>query len=709
MKKILIFSILTVGLLCGCADMKQDSWNSEGEGVIRFAVSLPEATRAAEDDYDVLAHSTLRIYKVETANDGTAERLVRKYSPVSELPSEVYLAAGNYKVTVAAGDGSMASFSHKSYYGENSFTLKPNAVTETSVVCKVQNIAVEVVFDDTVTETFDIDRKVYVNAADTFSLEDAERKLVPSLTYESDAMGYFLLPEGTKNITWGFYGQSSDPDLAAKSTKTGIIELPSGGMHYTLKFKYTHDAEGELTVSIRMREYEEIIEDRFNFSPQPVISGKGFDIASETAAYNTEPIEFSIDAINALTNITMSSNGKTYQILSDGQPDDTNSGITCSVSDGVKCTITLGKEFFEEQPAGIHNYTFTVEDSGNAEVHATARIAVPGPIGIVSSDLWFGRLVLGAVVTSENPDNLTLSYRRTDTKDSDSWHDAGTLSATSEKYIYTLSGIGFDADATYEFKLLDSNTEIGKTVIQDSERGVQLPNAGFEEWHKSGNIWYPYGEGQEEFWGTGNPGSASLGPNYNVALSSTDHRPGSTGSLSAVLETKNVVVKLAAGNLMVGSFGKIMGTKGGTVNMGRPFDFNARPKALKVWYKYKQVKQDKGRIYLCLVNMTNGDTCHVVDTTNAEATTFSPNDEYLYTDKTDESTLQGHIIGYCDKLIEETVSEWTELTLPITYRDTFANEKPNVLILTAASSYRGDYFEGEIGSTLYIDDIEFVY
>jgi hypothetical protein len=60
-------------------------------------------------------------------------------------------------------------------------------------------------------------------------------------------------------------------------------------------------------------------------------------------------------------------------------------------------------------------------------------------------------------------------------------------------------------------------------------------------------------------------------------------------------------------------------------------------------------------------------------------------------------------------MLEREVGEWTEATIPITYRDKYASERPNVLILTAAASYRGDYFEGEVGSTLFLDDVEFIY
>ncbi len=107
--------------------------------------------------------------------------------------------------------------------------------------------------------------------------------------------------------------------------------------------------------------------------------------------------------------------------------------------------------------------------------------------------------------------------------------------------------------------------------------------------------------------------------------------------------------------------------------------------------------------------MTDGSTSHTVDTNNAEKTAFSPDDEFLYADKSNPSTLQGHVIGYGDLMLETQVGEWTEVTIPLVYRDKYASERPNVLILTAAASYRGDYFEGEVGSTMFLDDVEFIY
>lgn len=143
--------------------------------------------------------------------------------------------------------------------------------------------------------------------------------------------------------------------------------------------------------------------------------------------------------------------------------------------------------------------------------------------------------------------------------------------------------------------------------------------------------------------------------------------------------------------------------------MGREFDFNARPKALRIWYKYTPAGSDKGRVFVCLVNMDGSRRTHVVNTNSPDQTTFQPSDEFLYTDKKNAGTLEGHIIAYGDLMLETVVGEWTMVEIPITYRENYEDERPNMLMVTASASYRGDYFEGEVGSTMFLDDVEFVY
>lgn len=713
-KHINLISLLTGAcavLLAGCVAAEAERpIPGRGEGIVQLSVSLPDASRADAEEYDALSLSTLRLYKLESDEQGgKMQSLIRKYKPATEVPADLYLAAGEYKVAVEAGDDSEATFVRKSYAGEETFTLEAHDVKPLPVVCKIRNIAVRVVFDATVGNIFDGGHVAYVSASDDFSKTDAENDIVPTLRYTSDATGYFMLPEGTQHLSWGFYGTSSDPDIARKSSRTGRIEFPQGGMQYTLTFKYSKDAEGELSVSVQVREWESSHDDNFNFSPQPTISGSGFNISRPTG-YHSNPVVFKVSSINPLSSLTFTAAGVQYSVLSGGVAAEgiDAQGITYERVDDCNGTLSLDGTFFSRLSPGINPIDFIITDTDRSEGKATARVAIAGATGMVAPDLWFGTAAVTAVVTNPDANSITIGYRLSGTEE---WTD---LEGTPEPdgYTYTAPAVGFKADKTYEFRVMEDGVQSGGVLTLATERGVQLPNAGFEEWHQSGKPWYPYASGGTEFWGTGNPGATTAGADYNLTTGVEDPRPGSSGRLAAKLETKKPsfvgIGKLAAGNLFVGAFGEVSGM-GGTVKMGRAFEFNGRPTAMRLWHKYTPVGGDKGRIYVCLVKMTNGDTYHVVDTNNAAKTTFSPDDEFLYSDKTNPATLQGHIIGYGDLLLDSSVSQWTEVTIPITYRDNYSGEKPNVLIITAAASYRGDYFEGEIGSTMYVDDIEFVY
>ncbi len=706
-------------LLGACT--KDYSEQSEQTGTLQLNIMIdgkvvPLGSKAS-DTYNPLDISTMWIYKIDSDNvdeetDDTTGELIRKYHPATSAPENLYLVSGRYKVVVEAGSQSEASFTEKSYAGEAVFDLDSHETKVVPIECKITNIAVCIQFDATVTQKFDRGYYTYVCASDDFSQSDAENGSVPTLLYSQDSTGFFLLPEGTSNLSWGFLGESSDPDVNANNLKTGKIELPQSGMQYTLNFKYSKTPDGYLTVTVKVQEYVEVFDDAFTFfSPEPTITGEGFNIDSVTGFY-ADPIQFNISASSAISSIRFTVNSNTtYEVMYAGELSSEASayGITYTATDEANGVLTLTPLFFERQDIGIfegiNTLDFEVTDSENNTGKASAHVAIAKSVEISAQDLWFGITDMSAVVTNPSTTSVSVRYR---IQGSTSWT---TIDAEkgSDGYTYTATATDFKPGHTYEYQLLENGSESGEIRTYTTEEGVQMPNAGFEEWHQSGNPYYPYAEDGEEFWGTGNPGSTTIGSRYNVTTPEEDPRPGSEGYYCAKLQTTNVIIKLAAGNIFVGEFGGTSGTNG-KVNMGRTFTFNAKPIALRVWYKGTVGSEDKSRIYVCLTNMTkDGCTYHTVNTGDIDKTTFSPDEEFLYTDRDDASTLEGHIIGYGDLLIEESQSEWTYVDIPITYRDKYSSEKPNVLILTATASYRGDYFEGSTDSNLYLDDIEFIY
>lgn len=713
-----ILSVGFIGLLLLAPSCTKDTTGIDKEqmGSLRFTLDfngteLSLANTKATEGYDPLEVSTMWIYSVTTDGAGeTTDNLIRKYKPATSVPDDLYLAAGTYKVVIDAGDRNEATFTNKHYAGEATFELAAKETKIVPIKCQLTNIAVRVEFESTIKEKFDLGYEAYVCASDEYSQTDAENGLVPTLHYETDTTGFFILPDGVSNLSWGFLGESSDPAINKNNSKTGTIELPESGKQYTLKFKYSKTPDGYLTVIVKVQEYVEAFDDSFLFSPEPTIMGDGFNIDNVTGYYS-DPVKFNVSSINNLQamKFTVQGSGITYEIMHDGSvlPEAAANGITYTPTDAMNGVLTLTSTFCEKLDAGINALDFEITDAGSNTGKATAQIALTKPVSITAQDLWFGTANMSAVVTNPATTEVSVKYRISGNGE---WTTLPAIKG-ADGYTYTAQATDFKPNQTYEYQLFENGIASGEIKSETTPAGTQIPNAGFEEWHQSGNPWYPYAAGGSEFWATGNPGSTSIGASYNVTTRQADPRPGSTGQYSAKLQTTNVLIKLAAGNIFVGSFGEILGTAG-TVNMGRAFTFNARPTKLRLWYKGTVGSGDKARIYVCLTNMTKpGCTYHTVNTKSSEIakTVLDPTQEFLYTNLQDPSTLEGHILGYGDWLIKQTQSEWTMIEIPINYRKKYESEKPNVLILTASASYRGDYFEGSTDSNLFLDDIEFVY
>ena len=148
-----------------------------------------------------------------------------------------------------------------------------------------------------------------------------------------------------------------------------------------------------------------------------------------------------------------------------------------------------------------------------------------------------------------------------------------------------------------------------------------------------------------------------------------DPRPGSTGSKSALLKTQSAFGVIAAGNLFIGAFGGVHNITQGDVYMGRPFTFNARPKAITFWYKGTVGSGDKARFFVC---MGKWSSYHKIDT----------NDQSTFFDPSQESLPEGPIYGHGDWLNDTSQSDWKKIVIPIKYR---SDEKPNYLMVTALS------------------------
>lgn len=270
-----------------------------------------------------------------------------------------------------------------------------------------------------------------------------------------------------------------------------------------------------------------------------------------------------------------------------------------------------------------------------------------------------------------------------------------------------VEGVGISAEITglnpstsYEVRVVNGDSE-SDVVKFETEAAMQVPNMNFDDWYAADPtaakaIWYPYAAGGVQAWDSANPGAATFIGSSTVPESSFVVK-----GKAARMESKYAVIAFAAGNIYTGKFGSIAGV-GAELDWG--YEFSSRPTALKGYYSYapKQIdKADKSKEHLlgqmdkCQIQviLADWDGPFRINTTKGQ-----------FVDVENDS----HIIAF-GKLESDasTNGNYQEFTLNLEYRTN--SRKPKYVVISACASYLGDYFTGGVGSTLYIDELEFLY
>jgi len=312
-----------------------------------------------------------------------------------------------------------------------------------------------------------------------------------------------------------------------------------------------------------------------------------------------------------------------------------------------------------------------------------------------------------------NGTKLGFRYRE---EGSEEWIEAAEESITIDGGSFSTQLRGLVPETRYQ-AIAYSNDDVSPIESFTTEAALPLPNGGFEAWSQPGKIIYPYAEGAQPFWDSGNKGSATV--NKIVCEGRPEPRPGSDGTKSAYLESTFAAVagigKFAAGNIFVGTYTETIGTNG-KINFGRPFA--THPIALRGWVKYTQGQID---IDLSKVTMPPGQTLTEGDPDMGAIYIVMGAWTAAEYGGTDESPLQIYtkdlntffdkngkdVIGYGELLLNETVGDWRQITIPIEWRDT--QRTPTHMMIVCSASRWGDYFIGSTKSRMWLDDFELIY
>lgn len=298
--------------------------------------------------------------------------------------------------------------------------------------------------------------------------------------------------------------------------------------------------------------------------------------------------------------------------------------------------------------------------------------------------------IKGTVQNGKTPE---VEYQK---KNATDWSKVSGNDISVSRTSFTATIKGLDASTTYKYRVLvDGNA--GSEQSFTTASATPLENGSMEEWSLEGKQYNPWASGDDSFWGTGNPGAAAFIGNLTTP---TDE---SVSGKAALLETKNAIIKLGAGNIFTGDFA--LDGLNGLLHFGRPF--SSFPTALRLYYKYtpatiNMIGDDvgdlanlKGETDICQIYIALSDKSEPYEIRN------NPKNRQLF-DSNDKN-----IIAYGEFTSSETVTNYKKLEIPLEYRAT--NRTPKYIIIVASSSKYGDYYIGGVGSKLWLDEMELVY
>ncbi len=696
MRLITKYIALFVALIAvGCSDSydQTSGQSSEGEGLLTISATLSQ-TRSESTDVtleDLLESSLMKIYNSEGG-------LVRRYTSLTESITD-YFAVGDYSITFVAGDFTPATFdeSDKSFSGESGVvTISSNTTTEVNIDALLQSTTISISYQSEGIEDHYSEYYVVVSATNS---EDDITDETPQLKYEVDDDGYFILPEGVTNLVWQFWG---DGEIVT----CGVLENVEKRHQYKLSYSYT-DYMNVGTIKVTVEDQTEDYDDSFDFKVQPVIKAIDFNLSEyqEKGSY-----QLSISSLTPVSTITVTA-GDSQHIISVAD-DSLNSDLL--EYDSEQGVLTLSSGVFDYiVDSGAYSVDVSVVDSNGSLGAVRMLIGVDGFTSVEDVDFWSKSSLFTGFTLSEDLANVKMRYRfkgatewtefAASSTDNHTWsaqvgcewttskNDAGLTVSTfeggmipSQEYECQMIADGYESD------IFEYTTDATTQTIPDGDLNSSSLTCYASTDSKTDN--------NAEFWSSGNN-------SYTSSLCSFY----SSGDLScAYLKAKTadyvVISVFAAGNLYTGTF--YMGSTSGTANFGQKYDWDARPKSLNFSYKASVGSSDKCRVYFAIVDWTarRGVT---VTTSSSES---NPPDGY-WDPCAESSVSEGKIIGYGSYLIDSSGTAMTEYAMPIYYYDT--ESKPSAdnysIVISATTSYKGDYASGSDDSALYIDDFKFEY
>lgn len=614
---------------------------------------------------------------------------------------KIMLPVGTYTVAVSSADKNGSAWDEPYYHGSAETTIKDGETNQITVVCKVANTGVRVLYDNDGSGDNDLNDYL-VDYYTEVSVGDNE------LTYVKDETrtGYFTT-EG--DLVAVFHATNLDGNkFALKRTISNVAPTTLYTLKYQLKNEGSSGADIDIEVdkdSTQVHCTIFIKEEDFISSAQPKLEVTNMEEGNkvEWRPYvmdeNNQPVEapkptpaptvnlhIPAGIENMKVNVT-SNRFKESSLGLDESLISSKNGQIVNLNETLLIDPTIWKDIQAEEN---HIFQITILDKLHQEVSLTFTLTIEPNLSVKTLDA--SAFTSFAFLQGESADKEGLRFKI--------WED-GTDSNTAKVIEATpiVEGerfgaivVGLIPGKNYNYCALSGSNEGSiKSFVLGEEKMVDNMNfeAGWTTNKKSGK----------------KPGGPWDSGNSKVLIATVDNTKEETSLLATEYSKKAVKMisnetfgNFAAGNIYTGVLQDInMDPAGAALDFG--ISYSETPTILNGYYFYQPQIVNKGShagmsgkkdlcsIYVLLCDWT---TPFRVETYNGKFVNIN-----------DPSVLAYGELPI-DKCTGEGMTGYEYFEIPIVYRD--ITRKPKYILIVASASKYGDYFTGGNGSTLYIDE-----
>lgn len=702
--KYITLTLLALLSALSCTRKEDSLLVARGEGLLSldlgFTPGVTVTTRAGEGTGDL-------IFKIEVINSkGTIVQTVEDHNTLGDSP--ISLRAGHYTVRASHGQNVEAAFDSPYYAGETEVDIVIGQTTSAAIECSLANVKVSVEVSDIVKEKFSSYSVTVDNGASGGSLTFGSGNL--------DKSGYFKCP-GSGILHYVINITNTDGE---SYTVTQDINGVKPRDHYKISLDVNPDVTTSAATALRItvdntvNEQDHTLDLNLNKPARPVLTeAGGADVTGpmrapqgvgKTGLFNLESKGGVQRVVLTHSSEDIAALGIPYTLnLQEAGEDvrtaaaekglvwaDFKSGAT-SVSGLLDIRTLLAYNL----PLGTYTLTLSVLDQYAQRVDflLTLNVTPAVEVSVDRVNAWARSAYVHSVFYTESrPEGMALKYRK---KGEDAWTQfSGDFDVVETSFTAHITGL--EPATTYEVMPYTALEQNEASVFEfTTEEAAQLPNFNFDSWSDNGHSANAEGT---SFWDSGNAG-ASMMNKYPTSQESSYVVSGSAVKMQSQFVGVGALGKFAGGNIYSGTFVELVGMNGAIIDFGRPY--TSRPSALKGWYSYAPVVIDyvdgshgnlKGVSDTCQIYVALTDAPYRVN--NAEGILFNPDDPSVI--------AYGTMVDGAG-----TGGEYREFTINLEYRD--LDRKPTHVIVVAASSKYADYFTGGNGSTMYIDEFQFLF